>query len=160
MDPELDLVLERVVDVPPGLVWAGWTQPHHLKKWFCPRPWRVTHCEIDLRPGGIFRTVMQGPDGTENDNTGCYLEVVPGSRIVWTGALEGDYRPSRAVEGAPFVFTAQVTIEPHGAGTRYRAVVMHALRSAAQTHQEMGFEAGWGAAFDQLVDEIRQGSIT
>jgi hypothetical protein len=35
----------------------------------------TTECEIDLRPGGKFRTVMRGPDGTTMDNTGCYLEV-------------------------------------------------------------------------------------
>ena len=37
-DPRLDLVLERVVDVPRRLVWAAWTQPEHLVKWFCPLP--------------------------------------------------------------------------------------------------------------------------
>src|SRR5262249_46817729 len=45
-DPKLDLVLERVVDVPPHLVWEAWTKPEHLKKWFCPRPWKTTDCEI------------------------------------------------------------------------------------------------------------------
>jgi uncharacterized protein YndB with AHSA1/START domain len=39
LDPKLDLVLERVVDVPPRLVWAAWTRPEHLKKWFTPAPW-------------------------------------------------------------------------------------------------------------------------
>ena len=44
-------------------------------------------CEIDLRPGGKFRTVMQGPAGEVVDNSGCYLEVVPGRRLVFTDAL-------------------------------------------------------------------------
>ena len=55
-DPKLDLVLERVIDVPRRLVWEAWTRPEHLKEWFCPKPWGVSDCEIDLRPGGIFRT--------------------------------------------------------------------------------------------------------
>ena len=33
VDPSLDLVLEREVDVPPHLVWAAWTTPEHLMKW-------------------------------------------------------------------------------------------------------------------------------
>ena len=62
-DPRLDLTFERIVDVPKELVWKAWTQPEHLKPWFCPLPWRTIDCEIDLRPGGIFRTVMLSPEG-------------------------------------------------------------------------------------------------
>ena len=87
-DPTLDLVLERVVDVPRRLVWAAWTQPELLKRWFTPAPWQTVEAEMDLRPGGIFRTVMQGPEaGQRFDNTGCFLEVVDGAKLVWTGAL-------------------------------------------------------------------------
>ena len=56
VDPKLDLVLERYVDVPCERVWAAWTQPEHIKKWFTPAPWQTVECEIDLRPGGLFRT--------------------------------------------------------------------------------------------------------
>ena len=60
-DPKLDLVLERVVDVPPHLVWEAWTQPEHLKKWFCPRPWKTIDCEMDLRPGAPqYRLLSRG----------------------------------------------------------------------------------------------------
>ena len=38
IDPKLDLMIERTVDVPPSLVWQAWTTPHHLKEWFCPKP--------------------------------------------------------------------------------------------------------------------------
>ena len=75
-DSKLDLVLERVIDVPRELVWKAWTQPEHLKKWFTPVPWQTMECEIDLRPGGIFRTLMRGPEGQQFDNSGCYLEIV------------------------------------------------------------------------------------
>ena len=85
-DPRLDLVLERVVEVPPELVWKAWTEPEHLKRWFTPLPWTTVECEIDLRPGGIFRTVMRSPEGQDHPNMGCYLEVVPNRRLVWTDA--------------------------------------------------------------------------
>src|SRR5690606_17993801 len=52
-DPERDLVIEREIDVPVSLVWKAWTTPAHLRNWFVPRPWSVTDCEMDLRPGGI-----------------------------------------------------------------------------------------------------------
>ena len=41
----------------------AWTHPEHLKRWFTPAPWTTVDCEIDLRPGGIFRTTMRSPDG-------------------------------------------------------------------------------------------------
>ncbi len=75
-DPRLDLVLERIVGVPRALVWTAWTVPEHVKKWFTPAPWTTVDCEIDLRPGGIFRTVMRSPEGKEFANVGCFLEVV------------------------------------------------------------------------------------
>ena len=76
LDPKLDLVLECIVDVPKELVWKAWTQPELLKQWFTPKPWSTVDCELDLRPGGIFRTVMRSPEGQDFTNLGCYLEVV------------------------------------------------------------------------------------
>jgi uncharacterized protein YndB with AHSA1/START domain len=145
-DPTLDLVLERVIDVPPELVWAAWTKPEHLSKWFCPAPWKVVDCEIDLRPGGMFRTVMRSPEGKDFPNTGCYLEIVPNKRLVWTDALLPGYRPA----ADPF-FTAIVTLEPRGTGTRYIAMGMHRDEAGRKRHEEMGFHQGWGTALDQLV---------
>src|ERR1700757_2562428 len=93
-DPKLDLLLERIVDVPRELVWMAWTTPEHVKKWFTPAPWATVDCEIDLRPGGIFRTVMRSPEGQEFPSVGCYLEVIENERLVWTDALAPGYRPS------------------------------------------------------------------
>lgn len=56
--PTLDLTLEKIADVKPEQVWRAWTEPKLLMPWFCPVPWKVIECEIDLRPGGIFKTVM------------------------------------------------------------------------------------------------------
>lgn len=148
-DPKLDLKLERVVDVPPALVWAAWTKPEHLVHWFCPRPWMVTKCEIDLRPGGTFFTLMRGPAGEEHPNNGCFLEVVPNERLVWTSALLPGFRPAPDV--AVPAFTAFITMEPAGAGSRYMATVLHRDEAGRAQHEAMGFHEGWGTVTDQLV---------
>src|SRR5690606_5331571 len=93
-DPKLDLVLERELDVPVDLVWKAWTTPEHLKHWFVPKPWSITDVKMDLRPGGVFSTTMRSPDGQEFPNNGCYLEVVPNERLVFTDTLLPGYRPS------------------------------------------------------------------
>ncbi len=151
LDPKTDLVLERVVGVPPELVWKAWTTPEHLMRWFAPAPWKTVECEIDLRPGGAFRTVMESPEGRRFPNTGCYLEVVPNARLIWTGALLPGYRPADPAAVAPFVFTAVVEMAPHGAGTKYTATAMHAGEDGRAKHEAMGFHHGWAAALDQLV---------
>ena len=149
-DTDLDLLLERVVDVRPALVWKAWTEPEHLVRWFTPLPYTTTACEIDLRPGGIFRTVMRSPDGEEFDNTGCYLEVVEQERLVFTSVLGPGFRP--VVGGDDDLpFTAVISLDPSGSGTRYRALAMHADQDTAQRHAEMGFHDGWATALDQLV---------
>lgn len=150
-DPKLDLVLERVVDVPRELVWAAWTKPEHIPKWFAPAPWTTVDCEIDLRPGGIFRTVMRSPEGKDYPNVGCFLEVVPNERLIWTDALFPGYRPSEN----PF-FTAIITLESQGSGTRYTATAIHRDEATRKRHEEMGFYQGWGQCLDQLVAHFKK----
>lgn len=156
---KLDLVLERVVDVPKDLVWAAWTQPEHLKKWFTPAPWQTVDVEIDLRPGGIFRTVMRSPEGQEFPGSGCILEVIPGEKLVWTSALGPGYRPNltpaSAKECDTFFFTAVILLEAQGDRTKYTAIAIHGDEASSMKHEEMGFPHGWGAALDQLVAMVK-----
>jgi uncharacterized protein YndB with AHSA1/START domain len=157
LDPTLDLQLERVIDVPRELVWKAWTTPEHLKKWFTPAPWTTTECEMDLRPGGLFRTVMRSPEGEEFVNLGCYLEVVPNERLSWTNVLQAGFRPAApptadTPECDRLPFTAVVSFEAHGSGTKYTALAMHGEPGSRKQHEEMGFHEGWGAALEQLVE--------
>lgn len=145
-DPKLDLILERVVDVPRELVWAAWTKPEHIVHWFAPKPWTTTDCEIDLRPGGILSFTMRSPEGKDFPNIGCVLEVVPQERLVWTDALLPGYRPS----AKPF-FTAIIALEKQGKGTRYTATAIHRDEAGRKQHEEMDFYEGWGQCLDQLV---------
>lgn len=149
-DPSLDLGFERIVPVSAADLWRGWTDPALLTRWFTPAPWVTLEAEIDPRPGGIFRTVMAGPDGERSEGPGCVLAAEPGRLLVWTSALGPDFRPlPTSNEG--FAFTATIEFEEIAGGTRYRATVRHATPEDAASHAEMGFEAGWGAALDQLV---------
>ena len=151
INPKLDLVLTRVIDISPEIVWSAWTEPNFLKKWFTPAPWTTISCEIDLRPGGAFKTVMRSPEGEEFPNTGCYLDIVPGEKLVWTSVLQPGYRPApRSSEDISF--TAAIYIEPHVTGTKYTAIAMHADEAGHDAHEAMGFQDGWGAALNQLIE--------
>ena len=67
--------------------------------WFCPKPWTTVECEIDLKPGGLFRTVMRTPEGKDMPpGIGCYLEVIENTRLSWTNALLPGFRPAGKIE--------------------------------------------------------------
>lgn len=148
-DPSLDLLLERSVPVPPERVWEAWTVPELLVKWFAPAPFTTSECEIDLRPGGVFRTVLCSPEGHEHATDACYLEVQEYERLIWTTALGPGFRPAVPSRGP--AFTAVITLEPTRHGTTYAALAMHGDVEARTHHAERGFHEGWGKAYDQLV---------
>lgn len=151
-----DLVLERVVDVSPELLFKAWTTPKHLMPWFCPQPYRTIECEIDLKPGGIFFAQMVDPDGNKLPaSPGCILEIVPNRKLVWTSALGPGYRPLDASK-VPWFFTAVLTFEPHGnGGCKYTAMAVHASKEDADAHEKMGFSQGWGKLLEQLVEYVK-----
>lgn len=156
-DPDRDLILERTADVRPELVWKAWTTPEILKKWFAPKPWTTIDAEIELRPGGVMRTVMRSPEGQEFPGAGCVLEAVENQRLVWTTVLGPGFRPQLQPQTGEdsFGFTAIITIEPHNGGTKYTALVVHADAAGRKRHEDMGFHVGWSAVFDQLVDLVK-----
>jgi uncharacterized protein YndB with AHSA1/START domain len=156
MSDNLDLVLERTINAPRDLVWKAWTTPEHLKRWFAPKPYEISELDLDLRPGGIFRLRMVGPDGfdTGHGNPGCVLEVIEGEKLVWTSALAPGYRPAEMGEGCEsFPMTAVITFADAGNGrTLYRAVALHKSVSDKDAHEQMGFQEGWGKCADQLAE--------
>ncbi len=77
MPSDRELVSVRVFDAPRQLVFEAWTKPEHVKRWYGPRAYTMTVCEIDLRPGGAYRYVLRGSDGNDYAFSGVYREIVP-----------------------------------------------------------------------------------
>jgi uncharacterized protein YndB with AHSA1/START domain len=141
-----DLVISRTVRAPRAALWRAWTEPELLAQWWCPKPWTPQVRAFDLRPGGAFHTYMQGPDGGESDNPGCFLEIVPQSRIAFTSLLLADWRPA-----TPWLpFSAIITMADDPEGARYVAQVMHTDTATRDRHEQMGFYDGWNTCIDQL----------
>ena len=157
-DPDLDLVLERLVVASPAQVWAAWTRPERLQRWFMPAPWSVADCQTDLRTGGAFRLTMLSPEGRSFVSENCYLEIVEPQRLIWTNVLTEGYRPIRSQTMAcdEIPQTTIVSIEQHGPGTRYSVLVIHGSKECRSRHEEMGFMTGWDLVTQQLAFHLAQ----
>jgi uncharacterized protein YbaA (DUF1428 family)/uncharacterized protein YndB with AHSA1/START domain len=142
---ERTLTLERVLDAPAEKLWRCWTEPALMTDWFCPKPWRVSKAEVDLRPGGVFNTVMNGPAGEVIDNKGQFLVVERHRRLVFTDAFVGDWAPS----GKAFM-VGEVEFAERGGRTHYTARARHWTAADTAAHDAMGFQQGWGVCADQL----------
>jgi uncharacterized protein YndB with AHSA1/START domain len=79
-----EITLTRVFDAPRALVWQVWTDPRHVAQWWGPNGFTNTIHEMDVRPGGVWRLVMHGPDGADYPNKIVYIEVVEPERLVYT----------------------------------------------------------------------------
>lgn len=146
IDTDTDLALSRVLQAPRSAIWKAWSNPHHFKKWWAPAPVKTAIRKFELRPGGGFHTVMTLPDGSEMDGgEGCFLDVAPEERVVFTDALSGGWRPN-----AEAFFTAIITMQDDPGGTFYTATALHKNDASRKAHLDMGFLDGWGAAIDQL----------
>jgi uncharacterized protein YndB with AHSA1/START domain len=82
---ELELVVTRLFNGPPRIVFEAWTKPELMKLWWAPKSSGVPllSCEMDVRVGGQYRLEF-GQPGSSFAFFGKYLEVEPPSRLVWT----------------------------------------------------------------------------
>jgi uncharacterized protein YndB with AHSA1/START domain len=105
-----EVVFSRVFSAPRELLWKAWSDPKHLHRWFGPAGYTTTTNEFAFVPGGTWRFVMHGPDGTDTPNTIVFRELEPPSRLVYENSWE---RPGLRLE-----FTVAVSFVTEGAGTR------------------------------------------
>ncbi|MEO5825828.1 MAG: SRPBCC domain-containing protein [Gemmatimonadales bacterium] len=153
VNPKLDLVFERFIDAPRHLLWDALTKPEHLREWYMPKAWgRVANCELDVRPGGIFRIDIAVADGQAFPNIGCFLEVIAQERLVWTSMLFPGFRPA-VFDDIPI--TAIVTMETVGTGTRYIFTALHRNEADVEANKTSGWQQGTEIAVEQFVAHVK-----
>ena len=88
-----EIAATRIFDAPRELVWKAWTDPKQIVQWWGPNGFTTTTYEMDVRPGGIWRLVMHGPDGRDYPNRITFLEVVEPERLVFRHGGGDDVEP-------------------------------------------------------------------
>jgi uncharacterized protein YndB with AHSA1/START domain len=109
-DPR-SIIGTREFGAPRDLVFSAWTDPKHLSQWWGPNGFTTTTSSFDMRPGGVWRFVMHGPDGRDYQNRITFDEVVPPERIVYRHGGGGD-------DFEPVQFKQTVIFEDLGGRTR------------------------------------------
>ncbi len=105
----------RVFDAPRELVWKVWTEQEHIGQWWGPKGFTTTTYSMEVKPGGVWRFVMHGPDGRDYQNKITFIEVVKPERLVYKHGGTGD-KADRDLE--PVNFHVTVTFEEEGGKTR------------------------------------------
>jgi len=142
-----EIITVRVFDAPRELVWKAWTELEQIAQWWGPNGFTNTIHEMDVRPGGVWRLMMHGPDGVDYPNKIVFVEVVKPERLVYThGGDEG---------GDPVQFHVTVTFDDQGGKTR---LTMRSLfKSAAERDrvvEEYGAIEGGKQTLSRLAEHL------
>jgi len=147
MTSDREIVITRVFDAPRDLVFETFTDPKHVPSWWGPKGSTTTVHEMDLRPGGIWRLTMRGPDGVDHENTMVFIEVAKPERLV--------YKHEPELGSEPVSFEVTVTFEKQGDKTHLTARMLFAT-AAAREHVVSKFNAieGVNQTFTRLAEHL------
>jgi uncharacterized protein YndB with AHSA1/START domain len=108
-----EIVSTRVYDAPRELVWKAWTEHAQVKQWWGPNGFTNTIYQMDVRPGGVWRFVMHGPDGVNHQNKIAYVEVVKRERLVYDHVTDPKHHVTVTFEdqGGKTTLTMQMVFE-------------------------------------------------
>lgn len=108
-----EIVVTRLFDAPRDLVFQMWTDPKHIVQWWGPKGFTSTIYEMDVKPGGVWRFVMHGPDGVDYQNKVVYLEIVRPERIVYSHVSGPQFQMTVTLseDGDKTMLTAQMLFE-------------------------------------------------
>ena len=143
-DREIRMV--RVFEAPRPLVYRSFTEPALIQRWLGPRGWTLPVCEVDLKVGGKYRYVGEGPDGTRLGWGGTFKEIVPGERIVHTESFD-DY-PGEALITA--IWTES------GGKTTLTLTMLLASKEVRDAIIATGMEHGAAESYDRLAEILAE----
>ncbi len=142
-----EIVMSRLFDAPRELVFDAWTKAEHLAQWWGPRGFSLTTHEIDVRPGGVWRFTMHGPDGVDYRNRIVFLEIVKPERLSYK------HDPEKGTE--PVNFQVSVTFFEMG-GQSGVTVRMLFPSAAAREHvvKKYGADEGLKQTLERLAEHL------
>ena len=144
-EADRELVITRLFAAPRSLLFEVWTDPEHVDHWWGPTGFTLTTTVMDVRPGGVWRYVMHGPDGTDYDNEVIYTEIVEPERLVY---LHGSGQ-----ENDPEQFQVTATFAQEGSQTK---VTLRMVFASAEMRDKVVREYGAVEGANQTLDRLAE----
>jgi uncharacterized protein YndB with AHSA1/START domain len=107
-----EIITSRTFNAPRELVYEVWTNPKHVIQWWGPKGFTNTFHEMNVKPGGVWRFIMHGPDGTDYPNKIVFKEVVRPSLLTFDHGWDVE-----DIKSDPMTFAVTVTFEAKGKTT-------------------------------------------
>ena len=148
-----ELTIVRVFNAPRALVFAAFTEPRHLARWWGPHGFTNPVCEFDARPGGALRIHMRAPDGHIYAGQGLVREIVMPERLVFTIAVHEDDGSIRLENLTTVTFVEGAGAE-HAGKTELTLHVRVLQATAAAAANLAGMEVGWGQSLERLGELV------
>jgi uncharacterized protein YndB with AHSA1/START domain len=151
--------ISRVFDAPRDKVWRAWTEAERLKHWWGPKGFVVTHCKVDLRPGGMMHYCLRTPDGNEMWGKFVYREIMKPERLVWINSFsdkDGGTTVHPMSPDWPREMLSTALFEEQGGKTRLtvRWVPVDTSTETERKTFEEGrdsMKTGWTGTFEQFA---------
>jgi uncharacterized protein YndB with AHSA1/START domain len=121
---ERDIIMTRVFDATPDVIWRAWTDPKILAEWWGPAGFTTTTKVMDVRPGGTWEHTMHGPDGTDYPNKKVYKVVDKPKRL--------RYSHGGGEEGGKDTVSFDVTVNFEAVGNKTKVTMTMAMPTAEQ----------------------------
>jgi uncharacterized protein YndB with AHSA1/START domain len=115
----------------------------------------VTYCTLDLRPGGLWRYCLTGPDGEEHWVSSVYREIEKPRRLVYTNTFTD--AQGNLIHGAPSTNRVTVTFDDAGGMTEVVVRFGYSTDADLQRVLAMGMTQGFTEALDNLAQLLRDG---
>jgi len=142
---DTEILVTRDFSAPLKAVFAAHTQPELMKRWLTGPPgWKMTRCDVDMRPGGSGHYEWQGPDGIGFGLRQTVREFVPPSRVVMEERFDmGDGAPM-PVQYVTTEFTES------GGRTHMKMTLRYDDRAARDGALASGMDQGMAMGYDNL----------
>jgi len=142
-----ELVITRLLNAPRELVWKAWTDPKHLINWFGPKGFTNTFHEIEIKPGGVWKFTMHGPDGTDYPNLVVFDKLVKPDYITYThGSFD-----------EPEAFKVKVSFEEvEGGKTRITMRSLFPTVEAMEATKKFGAVELGNTTLEKLEEELKK----
>ncbi|RAO42017.1 SRPBCC domain-containing protein [Micromonospora saelicesensis] len=144
--------MSRLFEAPARLVFAAFTRPELLARWYGARGWRLTECDVDLRIGGRWRFVSQGPEGARMVQAGVYRQIEPPHRLVCTERFDDQSYPGETLVSHEFFEVA--------GRTTVTTTLLYATAEGRNIVLRYPMARGVGQSFTRLADLLHSTTTT